>query len=360
MRRALLSTTLLLPALACSPQDATIVGQYSVWLAADSSGTVAEEELDLTEATIIDCTSEPLSGNDAACGSMDPDYYTWLEDDGYYLMEGSFDTWRSEAIVSSEGDFLLTFHHDLGDGQDYRIAFAVDPTFAPSTCQQDADGNAVDTLVDGADWVEEWSVDEGGQYIYYLNSGTYQLNPNDSEDYWVFPDNWLSGFSTTKFAAEEFNSVPSLWGEYDSGTPNNWYVSLDSDEPDWTEYDATVAYVEDLADSWASELEDQGLTSQDFQLRVVDNSWRAPDGSAAGIDGWVSMEHSWVRLNTHEAIEAGDSVSGDFQIFFQAIESGSYMLASGSFEVPEIREDNWGYPVIEDQKREENNTPDCE
>ena len=76
MRRALLSTTLLLPALACSPQDATIVGQYSVWLAADSSGTVAEEELDLSDATIIDCTSEPLSGNDAACGSMDPDYYS--------------------------------------------------------------------------------------------------------------------------------------------------------------------------------------------------------------------------------------------------------------------------------------------
>jgi hypothetical protein len=360
MRSSVCLSAILLSTVACSPLDATVVGSYSAWLANGSSGTVAEDELNLAEATVLDCTADALPGNAQDCSSLDPEYYTWLQDDGYYLLEGTFDPWRSEALVSSEGDFLLTFHHDLGDGQDFRIAFAVNPTFAPSVCAQDDEGNAVTSLVDGADWTEQWSADEGGMYIYYLNSGSYQLNPNDSDDYWSLPDDWLSGFSNSKFAAEEFNSVPSLWGDYDSGNPSGWYVSLDADEPDWSAYEAQVAEVEALADTWEAELENQGMTSQDFELRVVENSWREPNGSAAGIDGWVSMEHSWVRLDTHEAIEVGDSVSGDFQIFFQAIESGSYVLATGSFDVPSVREDKWGYPVAEDQKREENNTPDCE
>ena len=51
------------------------------------------------------------------------------------------------------------------------------------------------------------------------------------------------------------------------------------------------------------------------------------------------------------------TATGDFQIYLVGRESGSNMVIRGSFDINNIREDNWGYPVLEDELIEQNETP---
>ena len=159
----------------CTPHDAEVSGSFHAWLAANSSATVSEGEVNLTaerpQVTLLDCRYE--EGNeelleDSSCawnteeglanpawpedgfdadrnGSNDdpwtsPARYTWLVDDAYYLFQDDLDPWRTEAILTNEGDFLLTVHHTIGRDQDYRFAIAIDPVFQPTVCVLEGQG----------------------------------------------------------------------------------------------------------------------------------------------------------------------------------------------------------------------------
>jgi hypothetical protein len=363
----------------CAPQHAEMSGTYTAWLAAGSSGTVDEGKLDLTEGTLFNCSGSDVKGFegfDASQCSKDDDetwfdneWFTWLDDDAYYVMKGTLDdAWRSEAIITSENDLQLTFHVALSGGQDFRAVWVIDPDFAPTRCTQDETGATVLELWDGADWVDKWSEDESGEdgsYIYYLNAGSYQLNPYDSEDYWVLPQEWLSGFGKAKFAAEEFNSRPTDFGMYEAGYTNGFYVELDPNDPDMDAYNALLADVQESAEIWTEELAGSdalglGYGDDAYSMKVEDNSWRPVDQSSAGLDSWVQLESSWVTFDQDpDQIEAGDPTSGTFQILFKGAESGSWVLVNGTFDIPQVFEDRWGYTDLMEEKRLENETPEC-
>ncbi len=353
----------------CAPQHAEIAGTYTAWLAAGSSGTVDEAKLDLEGAGQLNCSGTDVKGFDAydaaGCEGFAPQWFTWLDDDGYYVLNGDLDTWRSEAIITSERDLQLTFHVDLGDGQDFRAAWVIDPDFQPTRCTQDDSGTTVLELWDGEDWVDQWAGDEDGAALYYLNAGSYQLNPYDSEDYWVLPQEWLAGFGKAKFAAEEFNSHPTDFGMYEAGSTTSFYVELEPETTDYSDYDELLAQVQASAAEWQAEMAGDdalayGYGDPVFELKVEDNSWRPVDQSSAGLDSWVQVESSWVEFDQDpDQIQAGDPASGSFQILFDGSESGSHVLISGTFDIPEVFEDRWGYTDLMEEKMEENETPIC-
>ena len=133
------------------------------------------------------------------------------------------DAWRSEALINSEGDLQLTIHVDLGDDQDFRYVWSIDPDFAPDDCLENEDGELYRAFSDGSSWVQEWSEDEDGNLVYYLNAGSYQVDPTDSENSWYLSDDMVAGYSHAKFAAEEFSSHPGEYGHYDlDGSPLAW------------------------------------------------------------------------------------------------------------------------------------------
>jgi hypothetical protein len=512
---ALLLTTLI----GCAPQDAKVSGDWFVWLAANSSATVDEDKLDISGATIFECSNrgwdtekcewkdgyigqkrggysnddryiggdcrmnngycddndcsdsadaakrfDPLegscdvqyedlyledigdidcSGNEEKCCTepdvedftddcedvVNADFHEWLSEDGYYGMTGDLNQWRSEAIINSEGDLQLTVHVDLGDGQDFRFHFTIDPDFEPIECSEEVtdDGEtprAVVTKVDGSNWVDEWSEDEEGYRIYYLNAGAFQVNPNDSDNWWYLSRDMLSGYGFAKFAAEEFSSHPTDYGNYDLDgngpgfvgvsdheapdidgyqdaiedlcnsvyrdecifnqidNDGDGYAEVDGDCDDATaditpadcpfvdEEDKPLSWQDEMvvmagasktvADSQADQYNRRGrIIDPKFQHKIEDNFWRPIDKTVTGLDGWMEVHSSWVRLKHGSEIKDGGDVTGDFQIFYDGAESGSRLLVRGEFKTRRLRADRWGYDVLEDQKRDENNTEYC-
>jgi hypothetical protein len=150
-------------ATACTPNDVEVTGTYHVWLAANSSASIAEGIIGVDQAPVIDCyntVEERIDGSFCEIplddvGAM-PIYeselydyiqpltyqgpFNWLMNDAFYLKEGEIDTWRSEAVMTSEGDFQITLHQELAGGkEDFRIAFVIDPGYQPKECIQSGD-----------------------------------------------------------------------------------------------------------------------------------------------------------------------------------------------------------------------------
>jgi len=358
-----------------------------------------------------------IDGYDAIQGFADEcediqnaEFQTWLRDDGYYGMTGKLDAWRSEAIINSEGDLQLTVHTDLGKGQDFRYHFSIDPDFHPVECVTGDDGKPEIAEDDGSDWVDEWSENEDGYRIFYLNAGAYQVNPNDSETWWYLNTEKLSGWGFAKYAAEEFYSHAAQYGNYDEDgngqgflgitdheTPDilayhenieslceqvyGWeciYLQTDDDGDGESEADGDCDDDDDTitsADCPPRNSEDEPLSWQDemivmagaaskkgeprFQHKLEDNTWRPIDETITGLDGWMEVHSSWVRLKNGSKIKEGGKVEGDFQIVYDGAESGSRLLVTGEFKVDDLREDQWGYDILEDEKREENKQPFC-
>jgi hypothetical protein len=396
---------LLASMMGCTPHDATVEGNYWTWLAASSSATVAEGDLSALEnATRFECsgrgwnsetgawdagyigpredddsTSDQFVGGDcapddgdcdqaaldAACDQIDAlTYHKFLQDDGYYGMTGALAPWRSEALLNSEGDFQLTIHHDLGDKQDFRFAFSIDPHFAPVECVTNDSGQAEATPVDGADWLTEWSADEDGSIIYYLNAGAYQVNPQDSTEWWYLDTDSLAGYGFAKFAAEEFNSAPTAYGNYDENGVGDDFRAVADDE-NWTEEEYTASYdalVSD-AEAWEAELNDVARMQLDgagaFEHKTESNAWRPMSLDFVGLGGWMELQSSWVRIDSGATFEEGTPVSGDFQILYRGTEASSVMAVRGTFSVDSLRVDRWGYDILEDEKRAEDGTPYC-
>ena len=245
----------------------------------------------------------------------------------------------------------------------------------------DEGGNTIAKYVDDAEWVTEWSADEDGYSIYYLNAGSYQLNPSDTDDYWYLVNDWNSGYGSAKFSSDEFAALPGEYGDYEhidlyeSGNratlfANSGHFLAVNDRSDLTDpaimtnYEAYSAALSKQADIWAGEMSNTaGATSDDgtyaYGEKVEDNIWRPLDAGLSGLDGWMEMHHSWVRIKDGATFEEGSVVEGDFQIMMGGIDSGSRMVVTGSFKVDSLREDPWGYPFLEDELREQNGTPYC-
>ncbi|NOY26482.1 MAG: hypothetical protein GXP62_11470 [Oligoflexia bacterium] len=412
----------------CAPNDAVVTGNWYVWLAANNSGTVDEGKIDVRADAkrIYDCSGRgwdsetenwedgyvgPTQNDDASsdkffggacapddsgcpadqlatqCGYVDNmEFYDFLQLDGFYLLTEPIDAWRSEALINGEGDFQLTVHNKLSDGEDMRFAFVVKPEFAPLACEDtNGDGTAEVVNIDGMSWVDAWSQDLDGDKIYYLNAGAQQSEPGVTDEYddpvvWYFPTEWSAGFAQSKFAGEEFASRPSQYGLYDEvGTGQHFELSSTSDDdgywgsvidradPDMDAYAATADDLRTLADGWAAEIDGIAINGIDpaqadlssFGHKVEDNTWRPVDLTVAGIDGWMQVDASWVKFKPGTNLVEGGSAEGEFQIYFEGFESASVMMVTGTFKVDKIRKDKWAYPLLASDKRDENGTPFC-
>jgi hypothetical protein len=97
-----------------------------------------------------------------------------------------------------------------------------------------------------------------------------------------------------------------------------------------------------------------------FQHKIEDNYWRPIDGTVTGLDGWMEVHSSWVRLKNGSKVEDDGTVTGDFQIFYDGAESGSRLLVRGEFKTTRLRADRWGYGNLEEEKREQFDNPFCD
>jgi hypothetical protein len=342
-------------------------------------------------------------------------FYTFLQEDGFYRLDDKVTPWRTEAIINGEGHLQLTVHHELPNDEDFRFHFSINPDFRPRMCTTDSNNNPKVEYVDGSDWVSRWSESEDGHKIYYLNAGAYQLNPSDSDDYWYLINDWNSGFGIARFAGEEYASVPTWYGNYENDTSGFMYASnrkdidletynsqIYGDEgTDYSEVPLNDRPFQHRFDTWSQELnnfsyelgkasdttcaadsecgenqycrlptplieDSEGVvtengTCRDYQFshKTEDNLWRPVNSTNGGIDGWAEMNSSWVRIKETSNIEKGGTVSGDFQIVYQAMESSSRLMVKGSFKIDNLREDPWAYSFFEEDKRTENEANFC-
>ena len=392
--------------IACDPQHATIEnGHWYSWLAKSSSKVFIDESLPSLDIEALVENGVPegydLSLIECYRGSSDPNYlpevdgiphitgdacgleedtegdnagetinsitfesHKFLQNDSFYAMHGEIKPWRTEAIINGEGDLQLTVHTMLPDNEDFRFNFVIKPNFRPVHCITNDFGEPVVEFVDGSDWVTQWSADEDGHQIYYLNAGAYQINPSEGTDYWFLTTDWLSGFGAAKFSAEEFNSVPGHYGNYDeNGGGDNFMMVEDRSAPNYSLYNIGITDLEEKANTWATELSVAGLATTDgtahYTQKIESNFWRPIDNANAGLDGWAEVHSSWVRLTDSSEFYAGGVVEGDFQILYNAEESNSHLLVSGKFRIDDLQEDPWAYPMLENDKREEYGTPFC-
>lgn len=420
-----------LAAAGCAPQSATLTeGHYMAWLS-DTNGLSllkGSVEPDKYEKNWeIDCRD--LKGDDEALRLPEPLEIcressfkdneageTWASQSAFKVVyESAMDPWRGEAIITSENDLQIGFHQRTPDGEDFRFAFAIDPTFEPSRCVQTADGSGtVREPIDGS-WIDNWSLDletvaamdadQQAYYepilefapdgtLYYLTARGYQINPfdtgsqTDGADFWSLPEEWRAGFSTGKFSEEFFNHRPARYGDplvYNAvdldpettetfNIENLWYCDVGVQDDPLDPADAfcdgeTFAEMGDRVDETAA------LIGEEFDVLLADtaggeplfkyaplthhNEWRMCDGRAAGFDCWHEMHYSYVVFSADSNLEVGGSARGAMVLVLDSEDSQSRFLIQAKFEVPKIKRDKWRTKNLREEKREENNTPDC-
>lgn len=247
MRR--LALAFLLPAAACAPQNATMVsGDFTAFLGASSSITLSKGLVNVDDfalRTALDCRDFadvgaagdeelrlgngpgterdqrlPICAGDRKEGGgrvtdaeWPPVHEAWMTRDGFVVVGDSLDPWRGEAVITSEGDAQITFHQRLPGGEDFWFAFVVDPDFGPHQCVQTGNGDGVSFEPVDGDWIANWSSDlADGSTLYFLNSGSYQFDPEGVAAYnfqdpnadvpfqWSIPNEWAAGYASGNFA----------------------------------------------------------------------------------------------------------------------------------------------------------------
>jgi len=298
---------------------------------------------DMMRKYVEDC--EPLQ--DASGGSY------FLDEDGYYAMKGGIEPWRTEAILTGEGELQLAFHQEI-QGEDWHLIWTIDPDFKPEACVSTEDGEAEVVPVHGSSWLEEWSIEEDGYTIYYVNAGAFHT-PDRGETLWYYPSDWTSGFSYAKFIGEEFINVqPRVRNSIESIDEELAYEDLDENGvPDEQEdFIAEESFSTALDQTEWIENAGASYDGWNYQVKLEDNLWRPLDTVPGGLDGWTERNYSWVRIKDGSNIKEGGSVKGDFQITLSGIESNSRMVIQGEFTVDELKVDKWAYPVLEEELRE--------
>jgi hypothetical protein len=377
----------LLVSIGCKPTNASVTdGEFTAFLATSTSRTLNEEELDVdafAEHWQVDCRpdvadEDRLEGALDICSDFSPSHELWTLLDAYEVVKEPLAPWRGEAILTSEGDLQITFHHSLpGFGQDFRFAFIVNPEFQPTECVLDDSGNTVAADING-NWIDNWSADAGEGSLFYLNAGSYQFNPADLDDApWVLPDEWLAGFATSKFSVEDMPLRPARYGypaayssfELDE-TPltadDLFYVAMaDGADPaadaDFQELITDVVGTEEQPGVLGEVVDELATVGVEAEPRIHTNEWRTPDGNSPGLDGWVELHYNWVHFDQAPAdLVAGNAASGEFHLVFDATESQSRVFVKGSFDVSEIQEDRYTTPDLREVKLEEAGTELCD
>lgn len=379
--------------LACAPQDAEMDVSYAFFMANDTSDALADVRLrnkfeDQKDLIPVDCRAledetQRLAGADPACAGVTPSWFSWLGGYDFYVKEGKLSSetkgegelWRTEAVLTSEGDLQLTAHGNVGDFGDFRFGWTINPDFQPKVCVGDETGASLED-VDGA-WLENWSAADDGYTVWHLNTNSYQINPNNTEDYWFFPQEWAAGYSFGRFGDEPLVHTGTFYNTYaDVGIgPLYFPGSAEALEPagDGTVDGFPSRSGEASVDSWATSIqtyltENNDITRMagvDFtpNYRVHSNSWRAADELEPGIDNWVEIPMGYVRIKNGADLTAGKSsspkVEGDFQLYLVGEDSASRMLIQGSFKIYHIDENTAYTPLLEDVKKEENGTAEC-
>lgn len=356
------------------------------------------------EAVLAQCAGDGDPDNGIS-GFQEATFHTFLFEDGVYFLDGDVEPTRTEAYIHGENDLQINMMQKIQNGQEFRFVVSIATDFAPTLCLSDGDGSSIQA-VDG-DWIEQWSVDEDGKSIYYLNAGAFQVNEAASDSnntFWYNITDWSSGFGFANYAGEEFYSVPGGFGNYNidgDGNPNyngQFYTFANVGEAgflavteaehsalgDYAEaeglslplspedfetaatgigiWDSILERREELAAEaavWQQELRIAGANDGScegdnpmcYQTKIETNDWRSVDDSLAGLDGWMEMHSSWVRFDSGSKLEIGGSASGDYQILFRGELTQSVILVKGTFSIEEIKEDRWSYGFLEDEKR---------
>jgi hypothetical protein len=390
----------------CTPNDAEVTADYAIFLAAASSenlnrlartGTDVEESAGKLGLVPFDCrdlsaleTEEEIvaarlggvdfeaeccvdgAGAGEDCERVAPKWFGWVDDYAYYLKEGKVETWRTEAVLTSEGDLQLTMHMDFPQFGDFRFGWVIDPDFQPTECR-DGENGAEESDIDG-NWLEGWSAQEEKGTLYHLNANAFQINPSNNAVAWYFEQEWMAGYTFARFADEEFYGHAV---DYSDEAYRPFYMSSDVGSDDGQEgtsipkpridYPGWVSNVTEYFDSEVTDLQDIGKSAFPLSMKIEDNAWRTEDGVAAGLDGWLGVSPSWVRIDNPEDIAAGTKtpITGEFQIYLEGVAAASKVMVHGTFSIDNVREDVWGYhgpdgaTTFEEVKETENNTPTC-
>lgn len=362
---------------ACIPQNAEMTqGRYEALMALNTSQMIAQDAYDFEgadETWNVDCRELddetdrlPNVPEDACRRNWANAQEAWVGFDAYMGAAQEMDPWRGEGIITSEGDFQVTFHQSLPGGTDLRFAFVVDPVFQPVRCTETAEGVSAQPI-DG-DWLAGWSGDVDSGTLYYLNSFAYQFDPDPADDddqvatQWFFPQEWRAGFAHAVFGEETLVQRTPRYADpacylaletedtYVCPYSRLWYTEPGDDHED------TVRQAERVQEDIAEEMTDIGFG---VQTMVHDNAWRTPDEVAPGIDGWAELNYSWVRLDPDADLTPGGHASGDFHILFDGAASQTRVVVTGSFNVDRIKRDRWVTDDIQAAKREEYNTQLC-
>jgi hypothetical protein len=318
-------------------------------------------------------------------GGIEPEHETWMGQSPWWIVHEELNAWRGEAILTGEGDLQIGFHHRLPGGADARFSFTVDPTFAPKHCNPET-GEA--EPYDGS-WLDGWNGDlknlpkgsafdhmqaykDNGQLYYFLTSG-FQLNPDETTEFWYLPEQWESAVANGKFAEEDFVARPPRWA------PNDLYEFFEVYDPSEGGFSAPGSELlywcdmeegEDpsangcfsdltaqLADYSSQVKEDYDDVKIDWGVLIHDNLWREPDGENAGFDGWQGLHYNHVIIEGD--IAEGESLKGAFTLVLDGLDSNSRFLYRGEFEVDSIRVDKWTTADLRADKLEENGNELC-
>ncbi len=345
-----------------------------------------------------------------------PEHETWMGQSPWWVVHENLEPWRGEAVITAEGDIQIGFHHRLPGGSDFRFAFVIDPDFAPKQCDIES-GEAVPR--DG-DWLANWSastarqidgvpglehlakyanaaeLDQRGETgaVFFLNSGGFQFNPDNTLDYWFLPEQWEAGYGGGKYSEENFQTRAPRWGinevyeyfeVYDPGegygveprASDLFFCELaEGEDPlDNTCFQNLLAELDDeimpsIRDTYNKALKPafrdfdaQKEWSPDWSPVYHDNTWRPADGRKAGFDGWAELHYNVVAFDKTPAemakLEAGDSFKGAFTIVYDGLDSNSRFLVRGEFEVPKLKQDRWTTVDLRALKLEENGNTLC-
>lgn len=383
----------------CTPQDAEVDANFAIFLAATSSENINRLERTGTDVegapgdlglVPIDC--RPLTGTeeqlaDARLADVDyaadccaegsgedcqnpiePKWFGWLDDYSYYLKEGKVEPWRTEAVLTKEGDLQLTVHMDMPKFGDFRFGWVIDPDFQPKECR-DGEGGAELVDVDG-NWLDGWSAGEEKGKLWHLNAGAFQINPSNNAVAWYIEQDWQAGSAFSRFGDEEFYLHAIDYAD-EAYQPFHldWYPGAAAGyaglpvPPRAGIYDNWVTEVETFFTDEVDELETLGKSTFPLQMKIENNNWRPEDDVASGFDRWIGVSPSWVQIDNPEDIKANNDVpiTGTFQMYLEGVAAATKVLVSGSFTIDHIRKDVWGFNqgTLEEVKAEENNTPTC-
>ena len=386
MYRALVPTLFLA---ACAANNAELTeGSYAAFISDRTSLSLTKGTIDpddYEDSYALDCRSfnnglfaseadeEALRLEDwvKVCGNdvWPPQYEQWATQAGFYVVQEELEPWRGEALMTSEGDLQISFHHRVPGGSDMRFVISIDPDFAPTTCIQDEDGVTQRVPMDG-DWIGEWSkelqkiaeledeerepyahlepyLDDGR--LFFLNAFSYQFNPFDtSGSDWDLPDYWIAGAAQSKFVEEVMYHRSTRYGEPEvynnieasdtteaTGVSQEdlWYCEMASgDDPatapcqngNYIDLDSQDTHVREVAAGIHTELERMFTPDPDadpiFSYAPIahTNYWRAPDGRAAGFDGWSELHYNYVVFSADSDLTEGGSAEGAFSLTFDA------------------------------------------